>query len=127
MWKQIKRILLSCDVELVEVFFGLQSVGTSSFSLFFLEESTTLFTDCFLVLSCLSSIPQIIAVYAEKLHARHWTNFSTAGFSFLIAFSLMGQGTDGIAIAGYAFLGMACMFCFWRTDISIRERRDRDD
>ena len=124
MWKQIKRILLSYDVELVEIFFGLQSVGTSSFSLFFLEESTTLLTDCFLVLSCLSAIPQIIAVYAERLHARHWTNFITAAFSFLVALSLMGTGTDGIAIAGYSFLGVACLFCFWRTDISIRKRRN---
>ena len=119
MWNRIKQILLAYDVELVEVLFGIQSFGTSFFSLLFLIESDV--TNVFLTLSILTSIPQIYGVYSRNITLRHWTNLGTSIESVLIAWSLVGQGTDGIAIAGYSFLGIACFFCFWRTDITLKE------
>lgn len=106
--KRVRFYLFNADTVLLEVWFGLQAIGTGALSLYFGNHLAPE-TKFFLWLNVLFAVPQILLAFSDNYFHRHWSNWLTFVFSICISVSLIGSQTDQIAVFGYAFLGGATL------------------
>jgi len=114
--KDARFYLANSDSRLTEFWFGIQALGTSSLSLLFTWKYIGVEAVILLSLNAIFAIPQIVFSLSEKIVLRHWSNWITSVFSFMVSVSMINQSIEQISVFGYAFLGIATAHCAFLTN-----------
>lgn len=122
-FRRVKYYLMNGDTVLVEASFGSQAFFTSLMSIYF-GESVPEQTRLFLWLNALFALPQIALAFSDNYYHRHWSNWITFVLSSCVSVSLVGSGTDQIAIYGYGFLGLATLHAAFLVNARMHQNKN---
>jgi len=125
--KRAKTHLMDGDSRLVEFWFGVQALGTSSLSLVYAKGQIPRLTIIILILNAIFALPQIIFAFHINKNIRHWSNWNTALLSLGISFSLFGVEGETVAVFGYAFLSLATFHCAFLTNRILHRIKIQED
>lgn len=125
-WLNVQYYFKNGDTVLLEVWFGLQAIGTGVLSLYLTNDLTGT-TIIFMWMNVVFAIPQIVLAFSNNYFHRHWSNWITFLLSMCVSVSLIDTHTDQIAIFGYGFLSLATLHAAFLVNAKMHNEKSKKD